>query len=183
MRNNVWSYCYAKLGAAMRKPFRNLMERCRTVPNVRAECLMGEWCVNRWKKTSPPRDSPTVFRATTPPPPDNDSFNSSISSFFTTSPRSHFFYSYPWVHEIHRNYVPPHRFQILRKSITFWCAFKKILIISSVHHLAEYSISWVFLQLQMPHLPEAMSCSVRPQGASEEGSAIVGSPAVESKPS
>ena len=73
-------------------------------------------------------------------------------------------------------------FQILHKSIKFWCPFKILIHIFS-HHLAEYGISWVFLQLQMLHLLEAMSCSVPPQGAFEEGSAIVGSPIVESKPS
>lgn len=92
--------CYAELRTAMRKPFRNLMARRQ---NGKA------WGVSlvrtRQDEKKMPRDSPTVFRATTPPPPDNDSFKSSISWFFTTSWLTWFLYH---IHEsVHRNYVPP----------------------------------------------------------------------------
>ena len=40
LRNNVWSYCYAELRAAMRKPFRNLMTARRQGARLRG-C---HWC-------------------------------------------------------------------------------------------------------------------------------------------
>ena len=71
--------------------------------------------------------------------------------------------------------VLPNLTQIYQK---FWMFILKYLFISSVHHLAQYGISWRLFD-ELLHLPEAMSCSVPPQGAFEEEAAIVGSPIVE----
>lgn len=179
LRNNVWSYCYAELRAAMRKPFRNLMTARRQDGKVQG--FGGVIGANeaKWKKNA-------------------ERLSNSLSGNYPTTSRQWLLQkldlvilhhlmthmislSYPW--ECSQKLCVTHRFfQILHKSIKkFGCSFKMLIHIFSppsrpIRHLLTSSCSDELL-----HLPEAMSCSVPPQGASEEEAAIVGSPIVEAQ--